>query len=337
LALSSKYSAALTIFGALIYLLSQPEDRRWLRRPQPYAAGLAALVLFLPALVWNARHGWVSFLFQGGRAGGHFDAFGPLAALGGAALYFLPWIWLPLLLCGIDALSRGPRDRGRWLLFCLAAPPIVLFTAIALVSRVLPHWAAPGYLVLIPLLGEALARRAPASRGLRATAVATAAIVVLGAGFVAGAVRYDWLARPMQRFSPGRDPTMAAVDWTSLHAELASRGLLRPQLAVAATRWLDAGKIDYALGGRMPVLCLGPDPREYGIIAPLADYAGWDVLIIAPHTTEAEIAADYGRLFRSIAPLPPASVLHAGRPSFSLPFFLGRGLRPPTGGTAGSP
>lgn len=337
-ALSSKYSAALTILGAVLYLATAPEDRGWLRRPEPYAAGLAALVLFLPALVWNARHGWVSFLFQGGRAGGHFDPLGLLTALGGAALYFLPWIWLALLLCGANALRRGPRERGRWLLFCLAAPPIALFTAIALWSRVLPHWAAPGYLMLIPPLGDALARRAPASRVIRMTTVATAAMVVFGSAFVAGAVRYDWLAEPMQRFFPGKDPTMAAVDWSSLRGELAGRGLLgRPKLAVAAIRWLDAGKVDYALGGRMPVLCLGPDPREYGIIAPLADFAGWDVLIIAPHTTQGEIAADYGRLFQSIAPLPPARVLHAGRPALGLPLFLGRHFRPVTGDIARSP
>lgn len=122
LALSSKYSAALTIAGALSFLLTEPTSRRWLSRPQPYVAGILALMVFLPALIWNARHGWVSFLFQGGRAGGHFYPFGPLAAIGGAALYFLPWIWLPLVLCGFDALRRGPADRDRWLLVCLAAP-----------------------------------------------------------------------------------------------------------------------------------------------------------------------------------------------------------------------
>jgi 4-amino-4-deoxy-L-arabinose transferase-like glycosyltransferase len=132
LALSSKYSAALTIFGALLFLLTEPASRRWLLRPQPYMAGLVALILFLPALIWNARHGWVSFVFQSGRAGGHFYPFGPLAAFGGAAVYFLPWIWLPLLLCGFDVLRRGRADPNRWLLLCLAAPPIVLFTVVSL-------------------------------------------------------------------------------------------------------------------------------------------------------------------------------------------------------------
>jgi 4-amino-4-deoxy-L-arabinose transferase-like glycosyltransferase len=336
LALSSKYSAALTISGALLFLLTEPTSRRWLLRPQPYAAGLVALILFLPALIWNARHGWVSFRFQGGRAGGHFYPFGPVTALGGAAIYFLPWIWLPLVWCGVDAWRRGPADRGRWLLVCLAAPSILVFTVISLWSHSLFHWAAPGYLMLAPLLGEAIARRWP-NRSIRLAAAATSAFVILGTALVASEVRFNWLPPMFGEFTPDRDPAVAAVDWTSLRSELEKRGLLdRPGLAVAATRWLDAGKIDYALGGRAPVLCLGPDPREYGVIAPVADYAGSDVLIIAPRTSPAEIEARFGKLFRSIEPLPPATVLHAGRPALTLPLYLGRRLRRVSVGTAGS-
>lgn len=338
LALSSKYSAALTFSGAFLFLLTEPSSRRWLLRPQPYVAGLAALVLFLPALIWNARHGWVSFLFQGGRAGGHLFPFGPLAAIGGAAVYFLPWIWLPLVVCGVAALRRGPSDRNRWLLVCLAGPPIVFFTAVALWSHILFHWAAPGYLMLVPLLGDAIARHSPIGRRLRLAVVATGAFVVLGAALVASEVRFDWLAAAFPDAVAADDPAMAAVDWNSLPGELANRGLLgRRNLVVAATRWLDAGKIDYALGGRLPVLCLGPDPREYGVIAPLTEYAGSDVLIVAPRTSPAEIAARFGRLFKTIAVLPPATVLHAGRPALSLPLYLGRGLRPVGAGIVDRP
>jgi 4-amino-4-deoxy-L-arabinose transferase-like glycosyltransferase len=337
LALSSKYSAALTIAGAIIFLLTEPVSRRWLVRPQPYVAGLAALILFLPAVVWNARHGWVSFLFQGGRAGGHFYPFGPLAALGGAALYVLPWIWVPLVLCGVAALRRGPAERGRWLLVCLAAPPILLFTVVALRSHILFHWAAPGYLMLVPLLGDAIARRWPGSRRVRLVAMATGISVVLGTAVVASEVRFDWLAAVFPDWLSAHDPAMAAVDWNSLRGELAHRDLLgRPGLVVAATRWLDAGKIDYALGGRVRVLCLGPDPREYGVIAPAADYAGSDVLIIAPRVSPSEITARFGDLFLSIEVLPAVTVLHAGRPALTLPLYLGHRFRPVSAGTAGS-
>ena len=326
LALSSKYSAALTILGAIGFLLTEQESRRWLLRPHPYVAGLAALMVFTPVLIWNARHGWVSFLFQGGRAEGRFNPLGPVLTLAGGALFLLPWVWLPLVVCGFDALRRGPADKGRWLLLCLAAPPIIFFTLISLWGRVLFHWAAPGYLMLLPLLGDAIARGQWSRRWLGATA----AIVVLGAAFVGSEVRFNWLPLTIGDFRLGEDPALAAVDWTSLRTELAERGLLdRPRTVVAATRWLDAGKIDYALGGRVPVICLGSDPREYGIIAPVGDYTGMDVLIVAPGSSPAAIATRFGKLFDSIDTLATATVLHDGRPALILPLYLGRRLREP--------
>ena len=326
LALLSKYSAGLTILGAIGFLLTERESRRWLRRPHPYLAALAAMAIFTPVLFWNARHGWVSFLFQGGRAEGRFNPLGPVLTLAGGALFLLPWIWLPLILCGFDAARRGPADRGSWLLVCLAAPPIVFFTLVSLWSRVLFHWAAPGYLMLLPLLGDAIARR----QGSRRWLVATGAVVVLGAAVVGSEVRFDWLPLAIGNFRPGKDPALAAVDWTSLRQELAERGLLdRPGLVVAATRWLDAGKIDYALGGRVPIICLGSDPREYGIIAPVGNHAGADVLIVAPRISPAAIALHFGGLFDSIDTLAPATVLHDGRPALTLPLYLGRHLHKP--------
>jgi 4-amino-4-deoxy-L-arabinose transferase-like glycosyltransferase len=334
LALSSKYSAVLTIGGALLFLSTEPESRHWLRRPHPYAAAGAALILFLPTLIWNARHGWISFRFQGGRADQHFHPLGPVVALAGAAVYFLPWIWLGLVGCGVAALRRGRREPGQWLLLCLAAPPIVLFTLVSLWGKTLPHWTAPGYLMLIPLLGAALARRAPPSPRIRRAAIATGLVVVLGTAAVAAAVRFDWpgrLATPLMARTG--DPIVAAVDWTPLRNELARRGLLgRPGLVVAATNWLDAGKIDYALGGTVPVLCLCAEPHQYGLVAPAADYAGDDVLIIAPRTTPADIFARYRARFRTIAPLPAAQLQIDGREVLSLPLYLGRDLRPPAPG-----
>ena len=43
LALSSKYSAVLTLVGVAAFLATEPGGRRWLRRPHPYLAGLIAL------------------------------------------------------------------------------------------------------------------------------------------------------------------------------------------------------------------------------------------------------------------------------------------------------
>ena len=54
---------------AALYRAHRPK-RRWLVQPGPYLAIAMGLVMFSPVIVWNASHGWVSFLFQGGRAVG---------------------------------------------------------------------------------------------------------------------------------------------------------------------------------------------------------------------------------------------------------------------------
>ena len=327
LALCSKYSAVLTLAGAVLFLATEPTSRRWLSRPHPYAAGMAALVIFLPASIWNAEHGWVSLLFQGGRATGHFRPFGPILALAGQAAFLLPWIWAPLLWCGLVAAYRGPPDPARWFLVCLAAPPIVAFTAAALWGNTLFHWSAPGYLMLVPLLGETIAGRRESSRLVRIWLAGTAAFVILGLGFVASEVRFDWLSGLAKDLRFSRDPKLDVVDWTSLRAEFEDRGFLgKTGLVVAALKWHEAGKIDYALGGRIPVICLCSDPRQYGIVANPDDYAGADALIVAPRQSFAAIENQLGTRFDAIEPTAPATVMHAGRLAIELPLFIGHRL-----------
>lgn len=334
LALCSKYSAVLTIAGAVVFLCTEPKSRGWLTRPHPYLAGLVALAVFIPVLVWNAEHGWVSFLFQGSRALGELHPFGPIWNIAGQSVYVLPWIWAPMVWYGSVAIRRGPRDKERWLLACLAAPPIVVFTAASLWSNVLFHWAAPGYLMLLPMFGEAVARHCYSSRPVRIWLVATAVFVVLGTGLFASHVRFNWLPTQITGFPIGKDPSLDIVDWTSLRTELAERGLLgRQGLAVAALRWSDAGKIDYALGGLAPVVCLGPDPRQYGLIARPEEYAGADLLIVSPRLPAETVIKQFSPLFDWLKPIEPATISHAGVPAMEVSLLIGHQLRRRPGGT----
>jgi hypothetical protein len=228
--------------------------------------------------------------------------------------------------CGLIALRRGPSDRERWLLVCLAAPPIIVFAAASLRGNVLFHWAAPGYLMLLPLLGEAIARRWRTSPAVRIWLAGTAGFVVLGSFLVASEVRFNWLPAVIGDFRLGKDPTLDVVDWTSLRDDLAERGLLdRPNLVAAALKWSDAGKIDYVLGGRLPVICLGPDAHQYALATRRDDHAGAEVLIATREPFE-KIVGQYWFLFDSIEPTAPATVLHAGRPALRLNLFLGHRL-----------
>jgi len=77
----------------------------------------------------------------------------------------------------------------------------------------------------------------------------------------------------------------------------------------------------------MPVICLGPDPRQYGLVANPDDYVGADVLIVAPRRSLAQIEGQFGDRFDAIEPIAPATVMHAGRPAMKLALFIGHRLR----------
>jgi 4-amino-4-deoxy-L-arabinose transferase-like glycosyltransferase len=261
----SKYHAALLGAGAAAFVASDPESRRWLRRPQPWVAVAIAALCVTPVLFWNAQHEWVSFRFQGGRASGGGRA---LTALGqniaGQAGYILPWFWVPLMVVLVRALRAGPRQRATWFCVCLGVLPIVVFTAAALGGRPgLPHWPAPGFWLLLPLLGAAIARwevRAPARALAR---MRTAAAVFVGlVTIVVSHAATGWVARVVPSLRRA-DPVFELLTYRTLTDSLTAEGLLQPARFIATADWLRGAKIGYALGAERPVLVLGDEPHHF--------------------------------------------------------------------------
>jgi 4-amino-4-deoxy-L-arabinose transferase-like glycosyltransferase len=323
LALFSKYSAVLTIGGTFLYLLASRPHRHWLIRPEPYVAAVLAVVVFSPVLIWNATHGWASFAFQGDRAAGlRFRPLMPIQTLAGEALFVLPWIWLPMMVVFL----RGFRRDVVWsqrLLVWLAAPPIVAFALISAWSsqRVLYHWAAPGYLMLFPMVGDAIARRL--YRPWVRRVVAGSAILMLAAvTVIATQIQFDWVGDRLAAVMR-RDPTSEGTDWTSIRDDLRARGLLPPGTLVAALDWRDAGKIGRALGPDTTILCLNADSRQFGFAHPLKEFAGREVLLL-----ELDPPAPAARWFQSVQTLPGAAVRLDGRVLRTVTVLRGQGLLP---------
>ncbi len=312
LALLSKYSAGLVLAGALFYLTTQPAHRAWLRRPQPYAAAALSLAVFSPVLVWNANHGWASFAFQGGRAGAeHFLPFGPLTVFGGEALFLLPWLWLPLMLVLVRGFRAGPANWQRWLASCLGIGPILLFAVVGFWSKhVLYHWAAPGYLLLFPPLGaelERLVARRP--KLVRRTLAGTLALYGVAIAVLVGEFRFDLIPAGADRLFPLARTEMQARDWTPLRTALAKRGLLTPTLLMGGVGWQETGKLDLAMGGTAPVICLNADSRQYGFAPGMAEHVGADVLIVSAKPITAAALAGQGVRFDRLEPLESVDVM----------------------------
>ncbi|WP_419760194.1 glycosyltransferase family 39 protein [Acidisoma sp.] len=332
LAMLSKYNGVLVLAGLPVFLATTATGRLWLRRPQPWVAGLLAVILFTPVIFWNVEHHWASFAFQGDRAGGlRFRPLAPLGVWGGEALFVLPWIWVPLILLWLAALRRGPAEPRGWLLALLAAAPILLFALVSIWSsdHILYHWSAPGTLMLFPLLGVEIARRL--ERGaprLRRGIVATAALLVFALVLTGTQMRLNWvtaLAGPS--FLARAKDVAGGVNWTGLRPQLEARGLLAaPGLVVAVTKWNDAGKVDYALGGSLPVVVLAADAREYGVFAPADRYIGHPMLILMSSSNGAADASRMASLFDRVTVLQPLVIYFGGFPLLKLSVLKGEGF-----------
>lgn len=159
LGLLAKYTIGLLGIAGLTFMLVDRRSRRWLSRPAPYLAGLLAVAIFSPVVVWNARNEWISFWWQTGRrlmARGDFD----LPDLLGAVMV----LGTPVGVAGLLALVSCPRtepSRSRRFLLTMTLVPLTLLAFFSLSRSIKFNWAAPTWLAALPLLAEPLIRGVP--------------------------------------------------------------------------------------------------------------------------------------------------------------------------------
>ena len=317
----SKYHAVLLPVGAVLYLVLRPRTLRCLRTPGPYLAVAIGLAMFAPVVVWNANHGWASFLFQGGRAsastGVRLDHLA--VAVGAEMLYFFPWLWVGLVMILVRLARRGPRDwaDGETFLVCQAVPALALFHAVASFERIMPYWPLFGFVSLIPLLGrqwaEGLEAR-PASQRWWLSA-ATVTPVVLGTMVFAQArfgLLEDGRGRLLGLIAPKYDPTVELICWDQVAGELGRRGLLDdPKTFLFTDSWDRSARLAFATRGKTPVACYNVEPRSYGFWSRPEDWVGRDGIFVEDERRPGRLA-QYGQFFKKYEPIGTAKVVRKG-------------------------
>jgi 4-amino-4-deoxy-L-arabinose transferase-like glycosyltransferase len=237
----SKYTAVLVPAGVLAAFATRPSLRWRLKDYGPYIACAVAALVFLPVVLWNARHEWVSFAFQlkhglSTPQGSMFaaawkhegDFFGGQAALVSPILFVLMGVvvWRSLDQTATDA----ERVLGVVALVCFA-----FFVVSAFRQRVEPNWPAPAYVPAIVLLARRLRTRRR-EVWIRA-GVALAAVMSL-------AIYVQGLA-PVLPIAPARDPVARAFGWPDL-ARAADSTSSAVHAATNATAWIGADRYQEA-------------------------------------------------------------------------------------------
>ena len=164
LAAQAKLNALLLLPSIFLYiLLSATARERWLRRPEPYLAGLTALLILAPFLWWNHTHQnafWIHAHAMSSRGSGHDGLKWVGRFLSDQALLMSPLVFLTYLYALGDGVKRGTKERDEAYLF-LWCPTVVAFAAIvvtALKSKVEGNWAVDSYVSGLILTAAVLVR-----------------------------------------------------------------------------------------------------------------------------------------------------------------------------------
>lgn len=263
LAFCSKYTAVLLPLGMLIAVVTRRELRTRLREPGPYVAAVVAALVFLPVLLWNAQHEWVSFAFQlqhGFAASRGSALLRELDLLGGQAGLASPILFV-LMVVAVWRALRSPRDAAnsgaRGALAVVAVTTLAFFVYSAMRKHVEANWPAPAYIPATVLV----ATHPWGERGRR----------WLRAGWMfAGALAllvYLHALLPVLPIPPRRDPVAKAFGWDAVAARVVAARVSAPgpgNVLVAADRYQDASEISFHLArGRGAAAGTRPDASTF--------------------------------------------------------------------------
>jgi 4-amino-4-deoxy-L-arabinose transferase-like glycosyltransferase len=334
LACLSKLNGSLLFVAVFAFLLTVRDQRRWLATPGPWLGVLAAAIVFSPAMVWNLQHGFATFAFQALRlAHGNSPSLRFLpTSIGGQIAYLTPWLIVPLAYYLGRALWRGSASPKSWFLALLAAVPIFLFNATSLFAFTLPHWPMPGWLFTFPLMGDAwaaLARGRP--KLVYNHLIFSVAVLALIVTVAAAQIEKGAITRALPAWSSKfPDPALDLLPWDALGPALAERGLINADTpAVAALDWIDIGKINVAIGRKIPVFCLCNGLQQVSFQHHPDEFVGKNVILIGSRRafSHAGRLAEAAGRFQQLEPLAPVLLSRGGEPVLELLVFRGVGLK----------
>jgi 4-amino-4-deoxy-L-arabinose transferase-like glycosyltransferase len=299
LGLLSKYTALFLGAGVLVWLVLSPGARRWFLSPWPYLGGAVALLVFLPNLLWNQSHGWMTFAFQFGRiAEGHFTLRFLFEFLGAQIVLASPFLFA-LAALGLAFASRD-RNSATFLLASLIFPSALYFLVHSLHDRIQGNWPSFLYPALAVAAAEAWARtdwsgwRAPVWRVSRRLATPVAAVLLLAvyAQALFGVIpfgRSDPLAR------------LLAVGFDDVAGTVAKARTERGAAAIMTSDYASTAWFRFYLPGHPAVIQIN-EPWRYPD-APVPDAATLTHPLLYVVEQRLDKHTDLGRYFGDIRPI----------------------------------
>jgi dolichol-phosphate mannosyltransferase len=161
--LISKYTIGTLVPAMVLFVLLDPQSRRWLSRWEPYAALIIAFVIFSPVILWNAQHEWASFAFQTSRRLAEAPRFALHKLIISVLVLLTPTGLLTLLVSRFTRSAASPDEaeaadaRRRWLFIRLSVlVPLSVFVVFSVRHDVKIDWTGALWLGAVPALAASI-------------------------------------------------------------------------------------------------------------------------------------------------------------------------------------
>jgi hypothetical protein len=285
LAMLSKYTSAFLVTGTVIYILIY--NRKWLKAKEFYLAAIIIALLFSPVIIWNANNHFISFGYQGGRAGIFSEGLNPitfLTELGGQILYNNPVNVVLIVIALLSIMRRRLLTdiSSVRILLLIALPLIATFLFVALFRQTLPHWTGLAYVTLLPLVAIHLRLKQDQklnwiSEPLTISLGVMLLVIIVGVS----QVKQGWIKTDKENTEITKigntDPSLDMFGWKQLKEKMPSiiqsdikTGQMSEDAVFVSYRWFPAANIDYYIASPLgrKVFCIGKieDIHQYAWI-----------------------------------------------------------------------
>jgi hypothetical protein len=355
-ALLSKYHAVLLALCLLGYLITSSDHRYWLAKIQPWAAVMIGLVVFVPNIIWNARHDWISYSYQLGQGSGDGLSLGDFfTAVGGQFAAWSPLIFGLLIAAGIVIARQKKLSSSDRFVIWTGIPIFVFFCLAGLTTKILPHWTTVGWwtgsIAVVTVVLQKVSPQSPSARRWRRWTIASAATGFLLSALLYLALfvpvtqpAYSWArevsvklnrqfpaVEPLKPFEPRNDISNDLFGWPEIAArvEAIRAGMPHPEKTfVFSHRFFKASQIGVYLHPDTVVTSLHRKFDQYHLWFAAPEHTGWDALFVVDHQRHLKRAERYQPLFEKMDPrFEPIQILRHGQPAQNIAVYKYYGFK----------
>ncbi|RMG67255.1 MAG: phosphatase PAP2 family protein [Nitrospirae bacterium] len=272
-----KYSMVFFIGSAFLFMIFNKDKRGLLLSPGPWIGLLVCLVVASPIVIWNAQHGWVSFLHTAGQAhisdgltlkpGRFFEFLGSQLGVVGPVVFVF-------MIAGLLWCLKQKSDQG--FLFWFFAPTFMFFLLKSLQGKVQANWALPCYISSVIATAIYVFSRWQQWKGSVRLTLIGGVILSL---FITVIAHYPSIIN----LPPKMDPSARLRGWSPLAGEIdkIAKDLRRPYF-IFSDRYQITSELAFYLKGQPRTYCvnLGRRMNQYDLWPGFYDFKGQDALFV---------------------------------------------------------